>query len=75
MYVPGSYLVNTADLSEAEAILGNAHGKMRIAQAATDAEPWIRIWRTRVGPVTFDDAEISSATGPRRSGRPKWANT
>ena len=61
MYIPGSYLVNTSDLSEAEAILGKAYGPMRITQAATDPEPWLRIWRTRVGPVTLDDAEISSA--------------
>ena len=61
MYVPGHYLVNTSSLGEAEEILGKAYGRMRIARAASDAEPWIRIWRTRVGPMTLDDAEISSA--------------
>lgn len=61
MYIPGSYLVNTSDLREAETVLGAAYGRMTIAPAGTDAEPWIRIWRTRVGPVILDDAEISSA--------------
>ena len=61
MYVPGHYLVNTSALSEAETILGGAYGRMTIAQASGDAEPWIRIWRTRVGPVTLDDADVSSA--------------
>lgn len=61
MYLPGHYLVNTSSLGDAETILSRAYGPMTIAHAATDAEPWIRIWRTRVGPVTLDDAEISSA--------------
>ncbi|PRC45347.1 hypothetical protein C6A85_95620, partial [Mycobacterium sp. ITM-2017-0098] len=61
MYVPGHYLVNTSALSDAEPILAKAYGRMTVAHAATDAEPWIRIWRTQVGPVTLDDAEITSA--------------
>ena len=60
MYIPGNYLVNTSNLSAAEEILGKAYGRMRITHAASDSEPWLRIWRTRVGPVTLDDAEINS---------------
>jgi hypothetical protein len=61
MYVPGHYLVNTSSLTTAEQILSTAYGPMTIARAATEAEPWLRIWRTKVGPITLDDAEITSA--------------
>ncbi len=60
MNLAGNYRVNTSDLGEAAAILGAEYGSMRIARATQDAQPWIRIWRTRVGPVTFDDVDISS---------------
>lgn len=60
MYVPGHYLVNTSALGDAETILGRAFGGMTIAETGAEAEPWIRIWRTQVGPVTLDDAEITS---------------
>jgi hypothetical protein len=61
VYVPGHYLVNTSELSEAEEILCKPYGPLTIAREASEAEPWIRIWRTSVGPMTLDDAEITSA--------------
>lgn len=60
MDLAGVYLVNTSDLDDAAAIMGSEYGRMRITRASTDAQPWIRIWRTRVGPMTLDDAEIMS---------------
>jgi hypothetical protein len=61
MYVPGHYLVNTSALGHAASVLGKAYGRMTIAHTAAEGDPWIRIWRTQVGPVTLDDAEITSA--------------
>ncbi|MGQ9407602.1 hypothetical protein [Mycolicibacterium gilvum] len=61
MDVSGRYLVNTSDLDEASGMLAATYGQMRIsATAQTSAHPWIRIWRTRVGPMTLDDAEITA---------------
>ena len=56
---PGRYLVNSADLDEAAKILGMAYGPVQLAEASAGTETRIRIWRTRVGPITLDDAEIS----------------
>ncbi len=61
MDVAGRYLVNTSDLDEAAAALACSYSPMRIfADTQATANPWVRIWRTRVGPMTLDDAEISS---------------
>lgn len=60
MELAGTYLVNTSDLDVAATALGPEYGCMRIARAAPDAQPWIRIWRTRVGPMTLDEADITS---------------
>jgi hypothetical protein len=60
MELAGTYLVNTSDLDVAATVLGLEYGRMRIARAAPDVQPWIRIWRTRVGPMTLDDADITS---------------
>ena len=60
MELAGTYLVNTSDLDVAATLLRPEYGHMRIARAAPDAQPWIRIWRTRVGPMTLDDADITS---------------
>lgn len=61
MSIAGHYLVNTSNLGQAEDILGKAYGRVTIAPNGAEAEPWIRVWRTRVGPATLDDAEISSS--------------
>lgn len=60
MDLAGTYLVNTSDLDVAAAILGPEYGHMSIVRPNPDAQPWIRIWRTRVGPMTLDDADITS---------------
>ncbi|MDA2895091.1 hypothetical protein PDG61_29550 [Mycolicibacterium sp. BiH015] len=60
MDLAGTYLVNTSDLDVASAILGPEYGHMSITRANPEAQPWIRIWRTRVGPMTLDDADITS---------------
>lgn len=56
----GTYLVNTSDLDVAATMMGPDYGRMRIERATPEAQPWIRIWRTRVGPMTLDDADITS---------------
>ncbi|MFB1297861.1 hypothetical protein ACAG24_020320 [Mycobacterium sp. pW049] len=60
MDLAGTYLVNTSDLDEAATILGSEFGTMRISRVNPQAPPWIRIWRTRVGPTTLDDCDIIS---------------
>lgn len=59
MDLAGTYLVNTSDPDEAAAILATEYGPMRITRASPETA-WIRIWRTRVGPMTLDDADITS---------------
>lgn len=61
MDVSGRYVVNTSDLDEASGILAATYSRMRISPCThTNAHRWIRIWRTRVGPMTLDDAEITA---------------
>jgi AraC-like DNA-binding protein len=57
--VTGSFLVNTADIGEAEHILSNAFASVHLGAVSNGAPTRSRIWRTPIGALVLDQTEYT----------------
>lgn len=55
----GSFIIDTQDIGEAEALLSATYTKLRLSEQSREAPTRTRVWRTRIGSLDVDDFEYS----------------
>jgi AraC-like DNA-binding protein len=57
--VSGSFIIDTQDIGEAEALLTATYTRLRLSEQSREAPTRTRVWRTRIGSLHVDDFEYS----------------